>query len=633
MFAAVTSARAADFDKDVQPLLAAYCYDCHNPTKPKGDLDLTKFKDAASAAASPEVWDDVVRRLADKEMPPAKSKQPPPADVERMHLGLKSLAKADLDCTKFDDALKSDKGYVTSRRLNKAEYNNTLRDLIGFDLKPGDDLPADGAGGEGFDTVGDALFTSAIHIEKYLDAADHALDAVLVDTKPIGERFGVDALKGAQSRILVAKPGSGITPREAAAKVVAEFARRAWRRPPAAGEAERYLKLFDRASARGDSFERAIKLSLQGILVSPSFLFLVEPEADAEGVHALGDFPLASRLSYFLWATMPDEELFKLAADGKLHDDAVLRQQVRRMIKDPMSAGMAERFTMQWLELEKVGVTSKPDATRFPQFTDKLADAMKSEAVLLFDRVVREDRPLVQLIDADYTFVNEDLAKLYNLPDVKGQEMRPVSLPDRNRGGVLGLAAVHVATSFPLRTSPVLRGKWVLGELLGSKVPPPPPGAGELPADDKAASKLSFRQQLEVHRQRSECASCHARMDPLGFGMENFDAIGRWRTSDAAGQPVDSSGELPGGQKFNGPAELKQVLLKRQAEFDENLCRKLLGYALGRELKANGRRPGQVDQCVVDDCLKAMKDNDGKPGAVFETIVLSKPFRQRYTKK
>jgi mono/diheme cytochrome c family protein len=651
------TARAADFDKDVRPLLATYCVECHKPGKTKGDLDLARFATAEGAARSPEVWENVVQRMAAKEMPPAKSKQPSAAEVARLNDGIKSLGKVELDCATIanDETQKSFRGHVMSRRLNRAEYANTVRDLLGLDLPGvGDDLPADGAGGEGFDTVGDALFTSPIHVEQYLDAADRALECVLGDTKPTAERLGKDVVKAAQQRLLGAAAGlvasgkggsrrdgtkpaaaaDGNAQREAARSVIEAFAGRAFRRPAIAAEVDRYLKLFDRAAGRGDPFERSVKFALQGVLISPNFLFLVEPEADGEGIHPLGGYPLASRLSYFLWASMPDDELLKLAADGSLLTDDVLKKQVRRMLADPKARGLAERFALQWLDLAGLGETVKPDAKRFPQFTPKLATAMKQEAVLLVDKVLREDRPLTELLSADYTFVNEDLAKLYGLKDVVGGEMRQVTLPDRNRGGLLGMAGVHAVTSYALRTSPVLRGKWVLAGLLGGKVPPPPPDAGELPPDDKAGDgKKSFRQSLEAHRERAECASCHNRMDPLGFGLENFDAIGRWRTTDATGQPIDATGELPGGQKFNGPAELREVLLKRRDEFERNVTKKLLGYALGRDLRANGRRPGQFDQCVVDDCLSAMKKADGKSASVLETIVLSKPFRQRYTKK
>jgi hypothetical protein len=517
------------------------------------------------------------------------------------------------------------KGHVMSRRLSRDEYNNSIRDLIGLDLRPADRFPADGSGGEGFDNNGDALFTSAIHVEKYLDAAEYVVTAILKPTAAETSRFPPQAIAAARQRLLSAMPGPELPPREAARLIVGRFAERAFRRPVAAGEVERLLSVFDRALERGDSFESALKLPLKAILISPHFLFLVEPEPEKDGVYELPDYPLASRLSYFLWASMPDDELLRLAAEGKLRDDGFLREQIRRMVRDPRSRGLVESFTAQWLGLGALGDTVRPDPKRFPEFDDALADAMRREPVLFFDNLLREGRSLLELLDSDYTFVNERLARHYGIEKVQGPEMRRMPLTDKNRGGVLGMAGVLTVTSYPLRTSPVLRGKWVLEDLLGARVPPPPPNAGELPKDDHNAKGLSFRKQLEMHRSRSECATCHQRMDPLGFGLENFDPIGRFRT-EQAGQPIDAAGELPSGDKFNGPNQLKAVLLKQKNEFVRNLARKLLGYALGRQLYS-------FDQCVIDDSIKALEADGYKASILVERIALSYPFRHRYVKK
>ena len=628
-----STAQAQNFEKDVKPFLATYCVDCHNPKKAKGDLDLTKFKDASAVKGNPGVWDQVVSRTRASEMPPEKSKQPSSSGRKAFLDNLRPMMRAELDCTQIatDGNTPFFRGHVMSRRLNRAEYNNTVRDLLGLDVKSGDDLPTDGAGGEGFDNNGDALFTSAIHVEKYADAAEAAL-AYVLGNRAIDKRFTAAQIAAARKRLLVAEPNVKTPAREAARQVVSAFAYRAFRRPVEPAEIERYLTLYDKVRNRGQGHEPALNLALQGVMVSPNFIFLVEPEGKDDGVQPLADYPLAARLSYFLWASMPDDELLRVASQGKLQTDDVLRQQVRRMLADPKALGMADSFATQWLNIRPLNETSKPDATRYPEFNDTIADAMKAEAVLLFDNVVRADRPLTELIDADYTFLNEPLAKLYGVPGVSGMQMRKVKLPNRDRGGVLGLGAVHVTTSYALRTSPVLRGKWVLGDILGGRVPPPPPNAGELPEDDKHTEALSMRKQLEMHRARPECASCHNRMDPLGFGMENYDAIGRWRTKESNGQPLDTTGELPGNVKFTGPDGLRKVLISRKADFERNLTKKLLGFALGRELKAGGNRAGQFDYCVVDDCAKALADG-GKAQSVFETIALSKPFRYRFIKK
>jgi uncharacterized protein DUF1592/uncharacterized protein DUF1588/uncharacterized protein DUF1587/uncharacterized protein DUF1595/uncharacterized protein DUF1585/cytochrome c len=624
-----STAHSADskFEKEIRPLLKKYCVSCHNGEKKKGDLDLACFEKEADVSKGEDVWAEVAARVLAHEMPPEGRKQPSIEQRRQFVRWARSVAKKSDDCKQLasDRTMNFYKGHVMSRRLSRTEYNNSIRDLIGLDLRPADRFPSDGSGGEGFDNNGDALFTSAIHVEKYLDAAEYVLSTLFKPSAADVTRFTSKALAAARSRLMLAAPGPDLTPHEAAGRIVARFAERAFRRPMTAAEVERLLTVFDRAQQRGDSFEMALKLPLKAILISPHFLFLVEPEPEKDGVHELPDFPLASRLSYFLWASMPDEELFVLATAGKLREENVLREQVRRMLHDPRSHGLAESFTSQWLGLGVLGDTVRPDPQRFPEFDDALADAMRQEPIWFFDNLIREGRSLLELLDADYIFVNERLAQHYGIEGVHGAGMRKVPLTDKNRGGVLGMAGVLTVTSFPLRTSPVLRGKWVLEDLLGARVPPPPPNAGVLPKDDRNDKGLSFRKQLELHRSRSECASCHQRMDPLGFGLENFDPIGRFRT-EQAGQPVDAAGELPSGEKFTGPRELRAVLLKQKTEFLRNLSRKLFGYALGRQLY-------RFDQCVIDESLKALEAEGYKAPALIERIALSYPFRHRYVKK
>jgi hypothetical protein len=313
--------------------------------------------------------------------------------------------------------------------------------------------------------------------------------------------------------------------------------------------------------------------------------------------------------------------LLQLAGEGKLHDETVLRGQVQRMLRDPRARGLADSFASQWLGIRALGATIRPDARLFPEFTDELAAAMREETIRFFDSIVREDRGVLQLLDADYTFVNEPLAALYQMKDVKGPEMRRVQLDDSLRGGVLGHASILTVTSYPHRTSPVLRGRFVVEELLGTEVPPPPPDVPVL--NQRTSSAKSIREQLEKHRAKAECATCHNRMDPLGFGLENFDALGRWR-AEQAGQPIDSSGVLPSGDKFAGLAELKTLLLdKRRPEFVTNLSRKMLGYALAREIN-------KVDMLVVEDAVRALEEGQWRISCLLETIVVSYPFLHRY---
>jgi hypothetical protein len=313
--------------------------------------------------------------------------------------------------------------------------------------------------------------------------------------------------------------------------------------------------------------------------------------------------------------------LFKLAGAGKLHTPQVLEAQVRRMLLDPKARAFADNFAGQWLRVRELKTTAQPDGRKYPEFTPALRDAMYGEAVEFFHGLMRDNRSLLEVIDADYTFANEQLAKHYRLEGVKGEAFQRVSLPDRSRGGVLGMGAVLTLTSYPRRTSPVLRGRWVLEEILGTPPPPPPPLIKSLPPDDRPRDGMTFRQRLEQHRQKAECMGCHKRMDPLGFGLENFDGIGRWRT-EVSGQPVDASGQMTTGEQFNGPAELKQLLLTRTNDFARNITEKMLAYALGRGLE-------YYDTPVVKQITKALARDDYRSGTLVTEIIKSYPFQFR----
>jgi hypothetical protein len=474
-------------------------------------------------------------------------------------------------------------------------------------------LPADGAGGEGFDATGDTLFTSPLVVEKYLAAAETVVRAALPDDSAALS----DAVRTARDRLLVQTPSDSRSPREAANAVLREFLRRAFRRPVADDEVEKFLELFDRPVSRGEGFVAGLRLALTAVLVSPHFLFLVEPEPEHAGTQPLGPYPLASRLSYFLWSTMPDEELFTLAETGALQKDEVLVAQVRRMLGDPRADSLGRRFAGQWLELDKLGAEVRPDPGKFPEFNEELADSMRGEVVAFFNHLVRENEPLTRLIAADYTFLDARLAGHYGLPPT-GDGWQRVDVRGTARGGLLGMAAVHTLTSFPLRTSPVLRGRWILDTLLGDTVPPPPPDVPALKADESSITAASLREQLEEHRRNPDCSGCHNKMDPLGFGLESFDALGRLRAGT-----IDTSGTLPGGERFEGPDGLKQVLMARQDTILRHCMKRLTGFALGRGLN-------RFDSCVIDAAIKALAENEARPQRAIEAIVLSLPFRHRF---
>jgi hypothetical protein len=392
------------------------------------------------------------------------------------------------------------------------------------------------------------------------------------------------------------------------------FLPKAFRRPLRAGELEKHLALYETAHKRGESPEQALKLAFAAALTSPSFLFRDELRAGK-----LDDHRLASRLSYFLWMTMPDDELRALADSGKLHDDATLRAQVKRMLADPKSRAFVSTFLGQWLGFAGLGTEHVPDAKKFRTFTPALAEAMKLEPVLVFENLLRTGGSLTRLLDGRETFANTDLAALYELEGISGQALQRVKFTDDRRGGLLGMAAILTASSTPNRTSPVIRGKWVLENLLGRKLAEPPADAGQL--DDKAGDRgKTLREELAEHRRNESCASCHDKIDPIGFGLENFDAIGRFRLQEAS-KPVDASGLLPGGQRFNGPAELRQLITTRhQDEFIANLTRRLTSFALGRALKPQ-------DEGLIRLLLADLKKADYRADVLIELIVLSEAFR------
>lgn len=428
-----------------------------------------------------------------------------------------------------------------------------------------------------------------------------------------------DGLPESHGRILFQTPGFGDQSRlDAARAVIGRFAQRAFRRPVAPEEVDRILRIYRLADDRGESFELAVQIALTTVLASPHFLYLVEPEASRED-RPLTEFELATRLAYFLWSSMPDDELFRAACEGTLR--ANLRRHVGRMLNDPRSGQFVENFTGQWLQLRKLA-GANPDPALFPAFNDSLRIAMRKETEQCFAHVLRNDGSVRELLNADYTFVNEPLARHYGMDGIKGNEFRKVSLGDRRRGGVLTQASVLTLTSNPNRTSPVKRGQWILQQLLGTPPPPPPPNVAKLDESKQAAEVASLRERLEVHRKNPECASCHQQMDPLGFALENYDAVGRWRTRDG-GFPIDPSGELIGGQKFADIQDLKGLLESKAAKkFARCLIENMLTYGLGRGLEA-------YDFCTVEDIRRQLESNDYRIRTIIFGIVESRAFQNR----
>jgi hypothetical protein len=736
------------FKAKVLPFLKKYCMDCHSGEKAKGGLTLEGYTSEAQARKDRKNWLAMQHVIAGGEMPP-KNKPQPTKDEKEFFLTWIENALAKVDCTGPRDP-----GRVTIRRLNRAEYNNTVRDLCGVDFKPAEEFPADDVG-YGFDNIGDVLSFQPVLLEKYLAAADKILATAVNVPEPIKssnqtfrpqniltiprdakskdpgvkivfrsegsaflEKFNFPAegeyivrfrahgtnvggefpkavvrvggediktfkietepgkaknydaivkLKAGERRVavaftnafedkdnkkfrelgietieidgpfdpvpppdsasvkllLVARPGPGVTARAAAEKVLTTFARRAYRRPVKSEEVARLMKLFDLATKEGEAFHNALKLPMKAVLVSPHFLYRIEedPKNPAD-VRTISDHELATRLSYFLWSTMPDDEWFAVVEKGELRKPGVLETQVRRMLRDPKAKALAENFAGQWLELRKLKALA-PDKGFYPAFDEPLKAAMVREAELFFEFVVQNDRPVTDFLDADYTFVNERLAKHYGITGVVGSDFKKVKLPDARRGGVVTMASTLTVTSNPTRTSPVKRGKWILENVLGTPPPPPAPDVPELPPTGQL--KGTLRQQMEQHRADAKCAICHNKLDPLGFGLENFDGIGAWRTQDNKVN-IDASGELPGGVKFSGPAELRKVLLAKADQFRTCFAEKLLTFGLGRGLE-------YYDKCALDDIVKASKADGDAFSAWVLAVVKSDPFQKRKGKR
>jgi Protein of unknown function (DUF1592)/Protein of unknown function (DUF1588)/Protein of unknown function (DUF1587)/Protein of unknown function (DUF1585)/Protein of unknown function (DUF1595)/Ca-dependent carbohydrate-binding module xylan-binding/Planctomycete cytochrome C len=415
---------------------------------------------------------------------------------------------------------------------------------------------------------------------------------------------------------------------ECARAIVEKFALRAYRRPPRTEDLEHLLKLVELAEQNGDRFEKGIQLAVQAVLVSPSFLFRIESDQRLQPrenppIVYLSDYSLASRLSYFLWSSMPDDELFALAEKNMLRNPANYEAQIKRMLHDPKSRALVENFAGQWLQLRNLKLAN-PDPERFPAFNDALRADMVTETELFFGALMREDRSLLEFVDADFTFLNERLADHYGIPDVQGDYFRRVALVGDQRGGLITQASILTVTSNPTRTSPVKRGKWILEQILGTPPPPPPPDVPELKEEKELAKEATLRERMEQHRADPNCATCHSKMDPLGFGLENFDAVGAWREREGK-FPIDASGVLPTGQTFQGPKQLKAILKTREQDFVRCLTEKMLVYALGRGLEYD-------DKCAVDQIVDSLAKDDYRFSRLVIGIASSDPFQKRLRK-
>lgn len=588
-------------------LLEKHCYECHQPDNQEGNLDLKKYNSVESIIADRHMWDTVRQRVFAGEMPP-RDHEPMPVEDRQWLAEWVQITFRDIACQG-----KPQPGPNFLRRLNRNQYSNSIRDLLGIHFDAGHSLPIDGAGGEGFDNAAETLFLSPIHGEKYLEAAKEALDY---------------SAKDESSRRLIFNkfPDDNTSAEQAAEAVLRHFARRAFRRPATDLEIEKLMKLYRAGTERQQTYEQAVYYALQGVLVSPQFLFLVEPPIEGTEPQPIDPYSFATRLSYFLWDSIPDKELMERADDGSILKEEVYRAQVARMLTSPKVRPMAESFIGQWLGTREIGRQIKPDTKMFRQFDDELAAAFREEPVLLFQHILQEDRSIIEFIDSDYIFVNGETYGFYGLkenrPENLVQNLIKCQLPPGHiRGGVITMAGPLTVSSYPNRTSPVLRGKWVLETILGATPPNPPPNIEPLSEKPEDKAGKTLRQRLEIHRENPTCAACHATLDPIGFGLENFDAIGRYREKDN-GLPIDASGELSSGETFQNATELKKLVLQRKDQFVRHFTVKMLGYALGRGLVDS-------DYCIVDQLVADLKQHDYKVQRLILGILQSPAMQLR----
>lgn len=601
-FAALQADAQKSFRDGVSPFVTTYCTECHGEKKRKGGINFLPALKNPGDAASSKRWKQALASVKTHDMPPTDAGKQP-TEEERQNF-LDWIAKIKFLSPK-------DPGPFVIRRLTKVEYGNTLHDLFGVDSAVAHELPDEVFGAGYLNTL------SPLQSEQYLTIANDVLDRILApnDAPPTA----------VQKRLFGKPPAPGADLRAAAKKVARSLARNAYRRPPSESELDVLLGVFDLGRENKLTYPAALRLMLKAVLVSPQFLFIT-PAKEPESGHTivpLDDYQLASRLSYLLWATMPDAELSALADSGKLREPAVLKAQVKRLLLDRRSRALFDGFGAQWLGVGSL--QSKTfDTAKFPQMTGAMRSAMYDEARLFFDSIVRENRSAVSFVDSDYTFLNGTLAALYGLEKtVTGPQMRKVKLTDANRGGILGMPGILATTSFPNRTSAVKRGVWVLEQVLGEHVPPAPANVPALEKQDqRKVANMTLRQRTELHRTNPVCANCHKVLDPIGFGLENFDAIGRWRDQDDSGGAIDAAGELPGGKHFASPKELKVIIAARSNELARNLTEKLLAYALCRQLEG-------YDEIVVDRLMETIAKDGYRIQTLITEIVTSYPFVQR----
>lgn len=609
------------------PIFRKHCTSCHNAADKKGGLDLDLYYYVPSVISKGELFQNVVHQIETGEMPPPDKPRMSKEEKESIINLINGI---------LDEALSSpDPGPSVVRRLSNREYAFTIKDLIGVDFDAMHFFPKDGSGGEGFDNQSGALFMTPLIIERYYMAADSILKLAQNDAQ-IWSQLAPQSYRPGLIRRVVNWVRSSISneqvrwsaPSTRAKEIILPFANQSYRRFLSQEEQSELLSFFDEIYFNDlwkerDGFKTALATTFKRILVSPTFLYRSEVNAPIHKPYAISNLELATRLSYFLWSSMPDDTLLRAAYYEDLHDLQVLNREAKRMMNNPKFQRFSESFATQWLGVEETLISPMADKKLFPEFTDALRQSMKKEVIDYFHYVFTERRNLLELLNSDYSLLDESLAEYYGVPGVEGSEFRPVNVAGHGRGGILGMGAVLTATSLPNRTSPVLRGQWVLDQILGTPAPPPPPDVPELGEDsDGKHDELDVRAVLEKHRESPACAGCHNKMDPIGFVMENFDAVGRWRTYYKGLATIDPTAVMVNGTEVNGPVELREYLTGEKEKFAKNFSRKMLSYALGRGIAF-------TDSQVIRDMTTGLLDSDFNSEQLVLSLVNSYPFRHR----
>lgn len=614
--------------KTTRPIFQKYCTEsCHNEADQKAGINLDAYDFVVQVVNRGQLFQKVVEQIENGQMPPRNKPQMTEAEKDSLLHAINSI---------LDSALtEPNPGPSIMRRLSHREYTYTIKDLLGVQFDAKRYFPSEGSGGEGFDNQSSVLYITPLTIERYYAAADSIIRMVHHDQDRWDDLVPHDYRAGFFRRSINTVKGwfgeeypRWSKPHRLAQDVILPFASKAYRRFLSNEEEGELMQFFDEVYFRDmwedpQGFDKALSTVFKRILVSPSFLYRSEVNIPGNKAYQISNFELANRLSYLLWSSMPDDTLIQVAYREDLHNPAILTREARRMMKNEKYKRFSMAFAPQWLGVEEHMTNPKADPILYPELTGELASDMKNEVVNFFHHAYSKEKNLLLLLDSEYSMLNDRLATFYGIEGVEGNEFRPVPVAEHGRGGVMGMGAVLTATSLPGRTSPVLRGQWVLEQILGTPAPPPPPDVPELEAaKDGVHDELDLRALLEKHRAPSACAGCHQKMDPLGLVMESFDAIGRQRQYYRGEVAINTEAIMEDGTHIEDVADLRKILVEEKPKFAKNFARKLLSYSLGRGVIF-------TDSPTVKELTETLLADNFDTEKLMLTLINSYPFRHR----